>query len=102
MPVITSELLMYGMIALGVIVFMGVAFWMLHEKNQEILAYKNNSKELNEENRFLSIENAKLEATLEAQTLSYTALKSDFEEQSKKLELKLNMIMDQHLEYMIL
>ena len=98
MPVITSELLMYGMIALGVIVFMGVAFWMLHEKNQEILAYKNNSKELNEENRFLSIENAKLEATLEAQTLSYTALKSDFEEQSKKLELKLNMIMEQHLE----
>ncbi len=93
MPVITSELLMYGMIALGVIVFMGVAFWMLHEKNQEILAYKNNAKELNEENRFLSIENAKLEATLEAQTLSYTALKSDFEEQSKKLELKLNMIM---------
>ena len=98
MPVITSELLMYGMIALGVIVFMGVAFWMLHDKNQEILAYKNNAKELNEENRFLSIENAKLEATLEAQTLSYTALKSDFEEQSKKLELKLNMIMEQHLE----
>ena len=98
MPVITSELLMYGMIALVVIVFMGVAFWMLHDKNQEILAYKNNAKELNEENRFLSIENAKLEATLEAQTLSYTALKSDFEEQSKKLELKLNMIMEQHLE----
>ncbi len=98
MPTITNEMLMYGVIAFGVVVFMGVAFWMLHEKNQEILTYQNHAKELSEENRFLSIENAKLEATLEAQVQNYSVLKSDFEEQSKKLELKLNLIMEQHLE----
>ena len=46
----------------------------------------------------MSIYNARLEAELHAQKEGNSALKSDLDEQGKKLELKLNAIMEQHLE----
>ncbi len=52
----------------------------------------------NRENTELKIRNATLEAELRAQNEGYHKLKDDFEEQGKKLELKLGAIMNQTVE----
>ena len=46
----------------------------------------------------VNTQKARLEAELEAQKEGNIALKADLDEQAKKLELKLNAIMEQHLE----
>ena len=50
------------------------------------------------DNTALKIHNATLEAQLQAQKESHQKLKDDLDEQGKKLELKLNAIMEQNLE----
>lgn len=67
-------------------------------KNKEIVTCKSKMEILDAQNRELSIYNARLEAELHAQKEGNIALKSDLDEQGKKLELKLNAIMEQHLE----
>lgn len=67
-------------------------------KNKEIVTCKSKMEILDAQNRELSIYNARLEAELHAQKEGNSALKSDLDEQGKKLELKLNAIMEQHLE----
>ena len=67
-------------------------------KNREIVTCKAKMEILDAQNRELSIYNARLEAELHAQKEGNSALKSDLDEQGKKLELKLNAIMEQHLE----
>ena len=67
-------------------------------KSKEIVTCKAKMEILDAQNRELSIYNARLEAELHAQKEGNSALKSDLDEQSKKLELKLNAIMEQHLE----
>ena len=67
-------------------------------KNKEIVTCKAKMEILDAQNRELSIYNARLEAELHAQKEGNSALKSDLDEQGKKLELKLNAIMEQHLE----
>ena len=52
----------------------------------------------NRENTELKIRNATLEAEFRAQNEGYHKLKDDFEEQGKKLELKLGAIMNQTVE----
>ncbi|MDX1808757.1 MAG: DNA recombination protein RmuC [Sulfurospirillaceae bacterium] len=56
------------------------------------------SKDLQEQILNLSSEKSKAEARLQAQAESNERLKEDFEEQSKKLELKLNEIMQHNLD----
>lgn len=75
-----------------VIVFL--AFWMksiLDEKNGQIT-------ELSSNNTAFQIRNATLEAELKAQKEGNQKLKDDLDEQGKKLELKLNAIMEHNLE----
>ena len=67
-------------------------------KNKKIVTCKSKMEILDAQNRELSIYNARLEAELHAQKEGNSALKSDLDEQGKKLELKLNAIMEQHLE----
>ncbi len=67
-------------------------------KSKEIVTCKAKMEILDAQNRELSIYNARLEAELHAQKEGNSALKSDLDEQGKKLELKLNAIMEQHLE----
>ena len=67
-------------------------------KSKEIVTCKSKMEILDAQNRELSIYNARLEAELHAQKEGNSALKSDLDEQGKKLELKLNAIMEQHLE----
>ena len=75
-----------------------IVLWFLKEKSHEILTCKMQSSALDNLNRTLSIENATLKAELFAQREGNDKLKGDLEEQSQKLELKLNAIMEQHLE----
>lgn len=77
-----------------VLVLIGVVI----AKNKEIVTCKSKIEILDAHNRELSICNARLEAELHAQKEGNSALKSDLDEQGKKLELKLNAIMEQHLE----
>lgn len=78
--------------------FFLILLWLLKEKSQEILTCKLDSEALDTQNRTLSIENATLKAELHAQKEGNEKLKGDFDEQGSKLELKLNAIMEQHLE----
>ena len=78
-----------------------LGFWMkslLSEKANELLEAKSKNEHLSAENLTLSMKSATLQAELQAQRESHQKLKLDFEEQGKKLELKLNAIMEQHLE----
>ncbi len=95
---IISEVWLYGSIAFLVLSALGMFVWIVREKSAEIFTCKSLYAATLEENQRLGIEKATLEAQLYAQKENYYALKSDFEEQSKKLELKLNAIMEAHLE----
>ena len=88
-------ILILGCVAFAlVLVLIGVVI----AKNKEIVTCKSKMEILDAQNRELSIYNARLEAELHAQKEGNSALKSDLDEQGKKLELKLNAIMEQHLE----
>lgn len=88
-------ILILGCVAFAlVLVLIGVVI----AKNKEIVTCKSKMEILDAQNRELSIYNARLEAELHAQKEGNSALKSDLDEQGKKLEFKLNAIMEQHLE----
>ena len=85
---------------LGIIVAFG--FWMkslLTEKEQMIIQLQTKYEHLSAENLRLNMHNAKLNAEIEAQKEGNARLKLDLDEQGKKLELKLNAIMETHLEH---
>jgi len=85
---------------LGIIVAFG--FWMkslLNEKEQMIIQLQTKYEHLSAENLHLHMHNAKLNAEIEAQKEGNARLKFDLDEQGKKLELKLNAIMETHLEH---
>ena len=68
------------------------------EKVYELAEFKAKNEQLVSDNLALHMQNAKLQAELQAQKEGNQKLKLDLEEQGKKLELKLNAIMEQHLE----
>lgn len=68
------------------------------EKVYELAEFKAKNEQLASDNLALHMQNAKLQAELQAQKEGNQQLKLDLEEQGKKLELKLNAIMEQHLE----
>ncbi|WP_263833082.1 DNA recombination protein RmuC [Sulfurospirillum oryzae] len=68
------------------------------EKANELVELKAKNEQLGAENVALNMQSAKLQAELGAQKEGNQKLKFDLEEQGKKLELKLNAIMEQHLE----
>lgn len=78
--------------------FLLVLIGVVIARSKEIVTCKSKMEILDAQNRELSIYNARLEAELHAQKEGNSALKSDLDEQGKKLELKLNAIMEQHLE----
>ena len=77
-------ILILGCVAFAlVLVLIGVVI----AKNKEIVTCKSKMEILDAQNRELSIYNARLEAELHAQKEGNSALKSDLDEQGKKLEL---------------
>ena len=66
--------------------------------NDDLKISKNKYNELLETNSVIRSEKAKLEANVEAQEKNNKKLKEDFEEQSKRLELKLSEIMQNTLD----
>lgn len=70
----------------------------LKDKAYTLAEMKVKNEQLSMENLALNMRSATLQAELQAQQQSHQKLKLDFEEQGKKLELKLNAIMEQHLE----
>ena len=81
-------------ILLVFVVIAFLAFWMvsiLGDKNTQIA-------NLSSENTSLKIQNATIEAEFKAQKEGNYKLKEDLDEQGKKLELKLNAIMEHNLE----
>lgn len=80
MPQETLFLILIGVL---IVVLLALLFWL---------------RQMASENTILKIQNATLEAELKAQKEGNQKLKEDFDEQGKKLELKLNAIMEQHLE----
>ena len=87
-----------GVICLIVIVSFVWSNTMLKDKNKEIADLRLFATQLQNDLMELNAQKAKLEAELQAQKEGNVALKADLEEQAKKLELKLNAIMEQHLE----
>ncbi|NCD12008.1 MAG: DNA recombination protein RmuC [Epsilonproteobacteria bacterium] len=84
---------------LGMMVAFG--FWMkslLNEKEQVLAELQRKYENLGAENLRLNMHNTKLNAEIEAQKEGNARLKVDLDEQGKKLELKLNAIMENHLE----
>lgn len=79
------------------VVVVALGFW-IASILKEVALQRAKVEKLGAENRSLSMQCASLEAELKAQKLGNAALKDDLEEQGKKLELKLNAIMDRHLE----
>ena len=96
-----QETLLVAVFITFVVAMIVLGFWMksiLSEKTNELLEAKSKNEHLSAENLALNMKNATLQAELNAQKESHQKLKLDFEEQGKKLELKLNAIMEQHLE----
>ena len=87
---------------IGVLVFcLILVIWLysqLSNKTKELKELQFFCTQIQNENVQTTVKSAKLEAELEAQREGNIALKADMEEQSKKLELTLNAIMEQHLE----
>jgi len=97
----TREELFLGVCASFILMLIIVAVWfksLLNEKAKEIAELKNFATQIQDENITLSVAKAKLEAEFIAQKEGNIALKADLDEQSKRLELKLNAIMEEHLE----
>lgn len=95
---IIPDNILIGSIAALITLFIVTLLWLLRQKSQEILTCKGHLETLDAHTRALSIENATLKAELHAQKEGNQKLKYDLDEQGKKLELKLNAIMEQHLE----
>lgn len=97
----SQEVLFLGVVGAFVLMLVISFVWfrtLLNDKSKEIVELKNFATQIQDENVMLSIQKAKLEAELTAQREGNIALKADLDEQGKQLELKLNAIMEQHLE----
>ncbi len=93
--------LIYIVIAVVFLIITMILVWInivLSDKNKEIADLRMFATQLQHDLMDLNAEKARLEASLEAQKENNVALKADLEEQAQKLELKLNAIMDNHLE----
>lgn len=93
--------LVYIVIAVVFLIITMILVWInivLSDKNKEIADLRMFATQLQHDLMDLNAEKARLEASLEAQKENNVALKADLEEQAQKLELKLNAIMDNHLE----
>lgn len=96
-----QEMLFLAILAIFCIGLFVFGLWIkaiLKEKTYELVDLRAKNEQLSSENLALNMQSAKLQAELNAQKEGNQKLKFDLEEQSKKLELKLNAIMDQHLE----
>ena len=96
-----QEMLFLAILAIFCIGLFVFGLWIkaiLKEKTYELIDLRTKNEQLSSENLALNMQSAKLQAELNAQKEGNQKLKFDLEEQSKKLELKLNAIMDQHLE----
>ena len=96
-----QEMLFLAILAIFCIGFFVFGLWIkaiLKEKTYELIDLRTKNEQLSSENLALNMQSAKLQAELNAQKEGNQKLKFDLEEQSKKLELKLNAIMEQHLE----
>ncbi len=96
-----QEMLFLAILAIFCIGLFVFGLWIkaiLKEKTYELVVLRAKNEQLSSENLALNMQSAKLQAELNAQKEGNQKLKFDLEEQSKKLELKLNAIMEQHLE----
>ena len=96
-----QEMLFLAILAIFCIGLFVFGLWIkaiLKEKTYELIDLRTKNEQLSSENLALNMQSAKLQAELNAQKEGNQKLKFDLEEQSKKLELKLNAIMEQHLE----
>lgn len=97
----SQEVLFLGVVGAFILMLIISFVWfrtLLNDKSKEIVELKNFATQIQDENILLSVQKAKIEAELSAQREGNIALKADLEEQGKRLELKLNAIMEQHLE----
>ena len=95
---ILNDVVLLGMFGAILLIVVLVLAWIIVAKNKEIVTCNTKMTVIEEENKQLSIQNARLQAEIHAQKEGNLALKSDLEEQGKKLELTLNAIMERHLE----
>ncbi len=95
---ILNDVVLLGIVGAILLVLVLILAWVIVAKNKEIFTCNAKLAVLEEENKQLSIQNARLLTELHAQKEGNLALKSDLEEQGKKLELTLNAIMERHLE----
>ena len=95
---ILNDVVLLGIFGAILLIVVLVLAWIIVAKNKEIVTCNTKMTVIEEENKQLSIQNARLQAEIHAQKEGNLALKSDLEEQGKKLELTLNAIMERHLE----
>lgn len=95
---ILNDVVLLGIFGAILLIVVLVLAWIIVAKNKEIVTCNAKMTLVEEENKQLSIQNARLQAEIHAQKEGNLALKSDLEEQGKKLELTLNAIMERHLE----
>ncbi|MDD2383670.1 MAG: DNA recombination protein RmuC [Sulfurospirillaceae bacterium] len=81
------------------VIVVAVMVWNIVDKKAQIAQMQAKNEQLMSENLALNMKNARFEAELNAQKEGNQKLKDDLDEQGKKLELKLNAIMEQHLEH---
>ena len=96
-----QDMLLLAIFITFVMAMIVLGFWIrsvLNHKDDELSHAKAKNEQLSAENLAINMKSATLQAELQAQKESHQKLKLDFEEQGKKLELKLNAIMEQHLE----
>ncbi|ARU49036.1 DNA recombination protein RmuC [Sulfurospirillum diekertiae] len=96
-----QDMLLLAIFITFVMAMIVLGFWIrsvLNNKDAELSYAKAKNEQLSAENLAINMKSATLQAELQAQKESHQRLKLDFEEQGKKLELKLNAIMEQHLE----
>lgn len=93
-----QEMLLLAIFIVFMIVFGVWIRAVLKDKEHALMELKAKNEQLSVENLTLNTRCATLHAELNAQKEGNQQLKLDLEEQGKKLELKLNAIMEQHLE----
>ncbi|ACZ12440.1 DNA recombination protein RmuC [Sulfurospirillum deleyianum] len=97
-----QEMVIIAVLVLFLGMMVAFGFWMkalLDGKEQALRDMYVKFEQLSAENLRLNMHNAKLNAEIEAQKEGNARLKVDLDEQGKKLELKLNAIMETHLEH---
>ncbi|MDD3343989.1 MAG: DNA recombination protein RmuC, partial [Sulfurospirillaceae bacterium] len=95
----TDMMMQIAVFASVLVIIVAVMVWNIVDKKTQIAQMQAKNEQLMSENLALNMKNARFEAELNAQKEGNQKLKDDLEEQGKKLELKLNAIMEQHLEH---